>query len=269
MDANKDYYSILGVMPSAETDVIKAVYRALAKRYHPDIYDGPKEEAEKLFKELGEAFTVLSDPNLRAAYDRARPRDKSKREASNSRDSGPSVKKNHESNQTGQQSAFAWKDYSIGGIAIVIGLFFAAAIPASRVISQLSGPSGTEIHRGSSVNQSTVKFEKAPIQPQKVIPDRLRRETQDDLSSAASRVPSAPNRMLAVIQTRLNQFGWNAGAADGLLGPQTRSAISRFQSHQGLPINGEPSRELFDILETAVAADERCYLRSDDSVACN
>mgnify|MGYP003659762034 CR=1 FL=1 len=78
-----------------------------------------------------------------------------------------------------------------------------------------------------------------------------------------------PSRMIAVIQLRLNEFGWNAGQVDGLLGPQTRSAITRFQKFGGLVADGKPSRQVFDILESAVPADRRCYLARDESVTCN
>ena len=47
MNIDKDYYAILGVLPSAEEIVIKAAYRALSKRYHPDVYTGPN-IAEKM-----------------------------------------------------------------------------------------------------------------------------------------------------------------------------------------------------------------------------
>ena len=63
----KDYYEILGVQRDATQDDIKHAYRKLARKYHPDVSKDP--EAETRFKEVGEAYAVLKDPEKRAAYD--------------------------------------------------------------------------------------------------------------------------------------------------------------------------------------------------------
>jgi len=65
----KDYYEILGVSRNASIEEIKAAYRNLAKKYHPDIAQN-KEEAEKKFKEINEAYQVLSDLEKRKIYDK-------------------------------------------------------------------------------------------------------------------------------------------------------------------------------------------------------
>ena len=63
----KDYYKIMGVPRDASQDDIKKAYRRLARQYHPDVSSEP--DAEHLFKDLGEAYAVLKDPEKRAAYD--------------------------------------------------------------------------------------------------------------------------------------------------------------------------------------------------------
>lgn len=68
MNSNKDYYSILGVSKDASQDEIKKAYKKLAIKYHPDRNNGDK-KAEEKFKEVTEAYSVLSDEKKRAEYD--------------------------------------------------------------------------------------------------------------------------------------------------------------------------------------------------------
>ena len=63
----KDYYKIIGVNRDAKSDEIKRAYRKLARKYHPDV--SKEKDAEAKFKEVGEAYEVLKDPEKRAAYD--------------------------------------------------------------------------------------------------------------------------------------------------------------------------------------------------------
>ena len=65
----RDYYEILGVQKGASEDEIKKAYRSMAKKYHPDMNPGDK-ECEVKFKEVNEAYAVLSDSEKRSKYDR-------------------------------------------------------------------------------------------------------------------------------------------------------------------------------------------------------
>jgi len=67
--AKEDFYKILGVKRDAKPDEIKKAYRRLARKYHPDVNPGDK-AAEERFKQMSEAFDVLSDPKKRKVYDR-------------------------------------------------------------------------------------------------------------------------------------------------------------------------------------------------------
>lgn len=66
--SKRDYYEVLGVSRAASQDELKSAFRKLARNYHPDVNKSP--DAEEHFKELNEAYAVLSDTDKRAAYDR-------------------------------------------------------------------------------------------------------------------------------------------------------------------------------------------------------
>ncbi|MRR52051.1 MAG: molecular chaperone DnaJ, partial [Rhodocyclaceae bacterium] len=65
----RDYYEVLGVPKTAAPDQVKAAYRALAKKFHPDMNRDDPKAAEEKFKEISEAYEVLMDKEKRAKYD--------------------------------------------------------------------------------------------------------------------------------------------------------------------------------------------------------
>jgi hypothetical protein len=70
--SNLDFYAILGVHPNAEDIVIRAAFKALAQRYHPDRFNGSKDEAHRRMADLTSAYETLADPARRRKYDRRR-----------------------------------------------------------------------------------------------------------------------------------------------------------------------------------------------------
>ena len=72
-ETKRDYYEVLGLSKGADDNAIKKAYRQLAKKYHPDMNPGDK-EAEKKFKEINEAYAVLSDPEKKIKIRSIRPR---------------------------------------------------------------------------------------------------------------------------------------------------------------------------------------------------
>ena len=65
----KDYYSVLGINKNASYEEIKRAFRRLAMRYHPDLNPDNSLEAAEIFKNINEAYEVLSDPDRRKKYD--------------------------------------------------------------------------------------------------------------------------------------------------------------------------------------------------------
>ncbi len=96
MSSDKDYYRIIGVLDDAEDIVIRAAYRALAQRYHPDKWLGDAGEATRRMAEINAAYAVLSDPAKRAAYDATRDKNQFRDEPPDAEDANESINKDWE-----------------------------------------------------------------------------------------------------------------------------------------------------------------------------
>ena len=91
LDLSKDYFAVLGVTPQADPTVLKAAYRALAKKYHPDRQPDCDGVAKEKFQELQEAYELLSDEQRLSRYLLSRTRLQEQRAASSAREQRPSV----------------------------------------------------------------------------------------------------------------------------------------------------------------------------------
>lgn len=85
MENFKDLYQILGVLETASLEEIKNSYRRLAKKYHPDAHPGDV-SCETRFREISEAYSILSDPQKRKAYDEKRLNGRRQQGASSAQD---------------------------------------------------------------------------------------------------------------------------------------------------------------------------------------
>ncbi len=109
MSEYKDYYAILGVPRNATEKEIKEAYRKLVRRWHPDLNPSNREEAEKKFREINEAYEVLSDPDKRKFYDKYGPNWKAAYEAHKQGVDPDAFMRNY------ARSSAGYRDYTTGG----------------------------------------------------------------------------------------------------------------------------------------------------------
>ena len=141
----RDYYEILGVKKGASADEIKKAYRALAKKYHPDKNPGDK-AAEERFKEIQEAYDILSNPQKRTEYDQIR---EAESRGFNFGDMGDF---SSSGGRGGRRKGFGFEDF--GGLGDLFSRFFDRG---ERVRSSKYGPT-----RGNDITiELDVPFENA------------------------------------------------------------------------------------------------------------
>lgn len=133
-----DPYATLGISNDAGEDDVKKAYRKLAKKYHPDMNQGNK-EAEIKFKQVGEAYKILSDKKARAAYDDARRKERAARQAPG----GPKPK--------AKDAAPTRRNFDIGNMAQDFERFYGF------------NPGSGEITREDKLNVNARKKKKNPL----------------------------------------------------------------------------------------------------------
>ena len=152
-EQKRDYYEVLGVSRSASEDEIKKAYRKLAKQYHPDLNPG-NAEAEQKFKEVNEAYEVLSDANKKARYDQF---------------GFAGVDPNYGAGAGGGGGFGGFTDFDFGDLGDIFGSFFGGGFGGGTRASR-NGP-----QRGESIRVGvTVSFEEAAFGCEKeVTVDRI------------------------------------------------------------------------------------------------
>lgn len=131
----KTYYDILEISENASDEIVRSAYKALAKKYHPDVYSGSKEEATRRMAEINEAYSVLSDLTKRREYDFLLDRQKNQTEENqtekSSDPSAPQQTRNYtetspddDSNMVQRQKANSGCGGCLSKIVSLIGVIF-------------------------------------------------------------------------------------------------------------------------------------------------
>ena len=198
MTQKKDYYEVLGVQKGADASAIKKAYRKLAKKYHPDTNAG-NPQAEQKFKEVTEAYTVLSDPEKRKLYDTYGPM---------AFEEGFSKEAADRAGRTGGYSTFHFGgDENDGWWGDMFDQFFGR--------EHRSGGYWDEVRRGSDARaQVSIHFDEAALGCEKVI--RLKKEDGSE-TRLKVQIPAGIDDGQSIRLRGKGQMGRNGQAGDLLL----------------------------------------------------
>jgi curved DNA-binding protein CbpA len=148
MNGDVDYYAVLRVAKSADEADIRAAYRALAKRYHPDVAAGDRAQATKVFHLITQAYETLCDESLRARYDARQQRADQRASGGPALRNGvAAVRRSHAGRRSRSRAAFVWLGGLFMAMAAVLFLAevlkFVVANRASTPPVDSTKPSGT------------------------------------------------------------------------------------------------------------------------------
>ena len=176
MAQKKDYYEVLGIDRNAQEEDIKKAYRRLAKKYHPDVNPGDN-NAESKFKEINEAYEILSDPQKKARYD----------------------KFGHSAFEQGGFDGFGgFGDFDFGGIGDIFESFFGGSGFSRRSSRSKTGP-----QRGADLKHRVdISFEEAAFGTEKEISLNRMEVCQTCQGSGTSREPVLKHVSIVVVQGR-------------------------------------------------------------------
>jgi len=150
----RDYYEILGVPPEASSEEIKKVFRRLARRYHPDLNPGDK-AAEEKFKDIGEAYEILSDPNKRSQYDQY-SRFWKKKQFNKKQSKSSSVRTSGNRNGTSRSSTQEVDFSQFGDFNSFVDQLLNRGT-VGRTTSTASGRSGVRVNPSTNVRPGTTR----------------------------------------------------------------------------------------------------------------
>lgn len=205
--SNYSYYDLLEISPNASDEVIKAAFKAMAKKYHPDVYAGDKAEAESIMKEINMAYETLSDSDLREEYDETFVEEESATSLPFKSDAGIAKEKGGSNNPTSQSGerpksnigskigSFIGELLSLLIVAAVIFAAYAIYKPLGALILFASGMAATSEKRFLRVLFVCVfayfLFKSAMFEPVK---DYFRNITSTSISEQApSSVDASPD----------------------------------------------------------------------------
>lgn len=171
MADKRDYYEVLGVAKSATQDELKKAYRSLAKKYHPDLNPGDK-DAEAKFKEVNEAYEILSNPEKKEKYDRF---------------GFAGIDPSYGAGQGGGFGGFGFGDGADFDLGDIFGSFFGGGFGGSSRSNNPNAP-----RRGNDIQASlTLTFEEAAKGCTKTV-DFMRIEVCDECAGSGAAKGTSP-----------------------------------------------------------------------------